>query len=703
MSLGSLVAALHKDSQNVKGDVVLDGYSLTLGGVVAASRSFAPVSIPNDPKLRKRINDSVNFVNAKVDISIYGLNTGFGGSADLRTLDPPGLQIALIEHVMSGLISTATVPNGPAAELSPLLGGNTLMPDAITRGALMVRTNSLVRGHSGVRFEILDAFTRLLNARATPLVPLRGSISASGDIGPLGFCVGAVVGHPDVRVHVWDEKSQSGKIVSAVEALKLVGMEPIPLGPKEGLGLINGTAFSASAGALMVHNAAFLAALALGTTALTVEAMVGRAGSFHPFIHEVARPHPGQAETARIIASLLSGSNLVSDDEEVPVRSELDKLILRQDRYALRTSPQWSGPQVEDIVAAAVALQQELNTTTDNPLIDVEHGKVHHCGNFQAMTVTNQAEKVRIALQNLGKMSYGQATELINVAMNRGLPSCLAFDEPSTDYHCKGLDVHMASYLAELGHVTNPVSTHVQSAEQHNQAINSMALVSARKTLEAADLLTMILASHLYLSCQALDLRIIDLTFRASLAASLPDQLSAHLGAFVPPTQIAALAKVVEDAIRTRLEHTAAMDAQARMADAFWFASAGVVEFLGSSKTAANGNGVSNGNGATTPLGFGDLPAALAAWRAAGAAKAFELLRAARDGYQHGAAAQHLGRGTRLLYEFVRVELGIKLRKGDVFSGGHQSPSIGSAVGVVYDALRQGRAEPVIAQVLAQL
>jgi phenylalanine ammonia-lyase len=113
------------------------------------------------------------------------------------------------------------------AALAPLLGGQTLMPDAITRGAMLVRTNSLVRGHSGVRYAILDAFVRLLNAkyvghglivasvgssltviddRATPLVPLRGSISASGDIGPLGFCVGAVVGHPDVRVHVTDDR-----------------------------------------------------------------------------------------------------------------------------------------------------------------------------------------------------------------------------------------------------------------------------------------------------------------------------------------------------------------------------------------------------------------------------------------------------------------------------------------------------------------
>ncbi|KAH7107817.1 phenylalanine ammonia-lyase [Auriculariales sp. MPI-PUGE-AT-0066] len=709
--LQALLTSLYSDSQERSSDVVVDGYNLTVGGVVAAARSYHPIVIPSDAKLRKRVDDSVDFINSKVDISVYGLNTGFGGSADLRSLDPPGLQIALIEHVMSGLISTATVPRpgqtasspDPNTALAPLFGFHTLMPDSITRGAMLVRTNSLVRGHSGVRYAILDAFVRLLNAKATPLVPLRGSISASGDIGPLGFCVGAVVGHPDVRVHVVDEKTKTSKIVAATEALKLIGLEPIPLGPKEGLGLINGTAFSASAGALMVHSSAFLAGLALGTTALTVEAMVGRAGSFHPFIHEVARPHPGQAEAARIVTSLLSGSNLVSDDAEVPVRSELDKLILRQDRYALRTSPQWMGPQMEDIVAAAAAIQQELNTTTDNPVIDVENSKVHHCGNFQAMTVTNQAEKVRLALQNIGKMSYGQATELINVTMNRGLPSCLAFDEPSTDYHCKGLDVHMASYLSELGHVAGPVSTHVQSAEQHNQAINSMALVSARKTLEAADLLTMILASHLYLACQALDLRVIDLTFRAALAASLPELVHTHLGAMVPAGEQPALVKVVEDNIRTRLEHTAAMDAAARMADVFWFASAGVMEYLGG-RQAKPINGHTNGsaNGTSRPaFALDNLPSALASWREDGAKRALEILRAARDGYVHGSAAQHLGRGTRVLYEWVRGELGIKLRKGDVFSGGHQNPSIGGAVSVVYDALRDGRGEKVVIQALS--
>ena len=248
-SLGALLSSLYTEAHERTADVLVDGYNLTLGGVVAAARSYHPVAIPSDPKLRKRVDDSVDFINSKVDISVcvpaipvlsaetvadlrllspsthfrYGLNTGFGGSADLRSLDPPGLQVALIEHVMSGLISTATVSrnNGPTVHpnpdsaLSPLFGGNTLMPDAITRGAILVRTNSLVRGHSGVRYAILDAFVRFLNAKATPLVPLRGSISASGDIGPLGFCVGAVVGHPDVRVHVID--SEYGSIVRIID------------------------------------------------------------------------------------------------------------------------------------------------------------------------------------------------------------------------------------------------------------------------------------------------------------------------------------------------------------------------------------------------------------------------------------------------------------------------------------------------------
>ena len=218
-----------------------------------------------------------------------------------------------------------------------------------------------------------------------------------------------------------------------------------------------------------------------------------------------------------------------------------------------------------------------------------------------------------------------------------------------------------------------------------------------------------ILASHLYLTCQALDLRIIDLTFRAGLAGSLAGLSRAHLGAFVAPADQHALNKLVEDSIRTRMEHTAAMDAAARMADVFWFASAAVMEFLGvaypAKSATANGHSFSNGHGNGTNgaalANLASLPSALAAWREAGTAQALELLKTARDALPDGGAAQHLGRGTRVLYQWVRKDLGIELRKGDVYSGGHQSPSIGKSVGVVYDALREGAGEKVIMKALA--
>ena len=101
-------------------------------------------------------------------------------------------------------------------------------------------------------------------------------------------------------------------------------------------------------------------------------------------------------------------------------------------------------------------------------------------------------ESTRLALEHFGKLSFSQITELLNCTMNRGLPSCLAGDEPSTNYHCKGLDIHSAAYCSELGFLAAPVSTHVQSAEMHNQSVNSLALISARKTMEANDVLSLV-------------------------------------------------------------------------------------------------------------------------------------------------------------------------------------------------------------------
>jgi phenylalanine ammonia-lyase len=143
-----------------------------------------------------------------------------------------------------------------------------------------------------------------------------------------------------------------------------------------------------------------------------------------------------------------------------------------------------------------------LTLATDNPLIDGTTGRVHHGGNFQAMAVTSAMESTRLALHHVGKLIFAQATELTNPAMNRGLPPNLAATDPSLNYHGKGIDIAAAAYVSELGYLANPVSTHIQSAEMHNQAVNSLALISARQTIDAIQVLSMLMASYLYILCQ---------------------------------------------------------------------------------------------------------------------------------------------------------------------------------------------------------
>jgi phenylalanine ammonia-lyase len=202
------------------------------------------------------------------------------------------------------------------------------------------------------------------------------------------------------------------------------------------------------------------------------EALAGTAANYHPFISAV-RPHPGQAEAASNILAFLAGSKVAapceahhgSDGEPAKFRG------LAQDRYALRTAPQWIGPQLEDLDLATKQVETELNSTTDNPLIDLASGFIHHGGNFQAMALTSAMEKTMLALQNLGRLLYAQSSELLNNMTNKGLPPNLSADEPSQSYTCKGFDVNMAAYMAELAYLAKPVSSHVQVAEMNNQSV----------------------------------------------------------------------------------------------------------------------------------------------------------------------------------------------------------------------------------------
>lgn len=240
-----------------------------------------------------------------------------------------------------------------------------------------------------------------------------------------------------------------------------------------------------------------------------LQALCGSAESFHPFIAAV-RPHPSQIECAENGRRLLQGPRLATD-LNTPKDYRRDDMI--QDRYALRSTTQWLGPGLEDPALANAQITTELNSSCDNPLINPESGKILYGCNFQAASVTSAVEKTRNALQMAGRLLSAQLAEMVDARLSNGLPAHLVPDDPSLPFGFKGVDINMAAYLAELAFLAAPVSPFVQPAELHNQPVNSMALVSARVSMQAVDVLTLMCAVSLYTACQALDLRVLHQTF----------------------------------------------------------------------------------------------------------------------------------------------------------------------------------------------
>lgn len=192
----------------------------------------------------------------------------------------------------------------------------------------------IVRGHSAASRTIIEAILKLIRIDFTPVIPYRGTVSASGDLMPLAYIGGTVEGSPDVWVRT---RTETGcRVVSAKDALAAAQIAPVQLGPKEGLAIVNGTSPSAAVASLALYETHQLAVLSQVLTAMTVEGLQGNSESFHPFIAKV-KPHPGQTEAAANIRSFLSGSTLAKN----VVTDKVRKVIgLAQDRYALRSAPQ---------------------------------------------------------------------------------------------------------------------------------------------------------------------------------------------------------------------------------------------------------------------------------------------------------------------------------------------------------------------------
>jgi phenylalanine ammonia-lyase len=464
--------------------IIISGDGLTIADIAAVARG-AKVALSTDKVVLKRVDDSRRHIAEAVEAgqAIYGVTTLYGGMADkvvprekLRDLQT----ISLWHH---------KVATGPR------------LPEGDVRAAMLLRANSLMKGVSGVRLELIERYVTLLNAGAAPHVFQRGSIGASGDLSPLAYIAGAVLGlSPDFLVDL------QGETLDSLSVLKRLGLKPLPLEPKEGLALNNGTTASTGVAANCIDRAIDFTALALGVHALYFQALVATSQSFDPFIHAV-KPHPGQVWTGKEMATLLQGSQLVRS-EAAGDRSHR-KGTLIQDRYSLRCMPQYLGPIVDGLAEVARQIEVEANSANDNPLVNPDTGEVYHTGNFLAEYTGVAMDRLRYHIGMLAKHLDVQIALLVSPEFNYGLnPSLVGNMAAGVNVGLKSLQLScnaLMPLIAYYGHsIADRYPTH---AEQFNQNINSQAMNAANLARDSLDVLAHFLSNALVFAVQAVELR----------------------------------------------------------------------------------------------------------------------------------------------------------------------------------------------------
>lgn len=458
--------------------IEINGHGLSLDAIRQVARHHARVALGEEG--RAAILRSQRILNEIVatDRPVYGINTGFGIFSEQR-----------IPRRDSATLSRNLI-------LSHAVGTGVPLPTEVVRAAMLVRANTLTKGYSGVRLEIVETLLKMLNAGVTPLVPGQGSLGSSGDLLPLSHL--ALVFTTDVEDRIEDSgfAEYQGEICDGKTAMLRAGIPRLRLGPKEGLALNNGATFSAAIAALAVEDADYLLNVVDAALALSLEAVMGCRSAFDPRLHR-ARSHAGQLVVSEHVLRLTEGSQL------------LDAAGRIQDAYSLRCAPQVNGAARDTLTFVRQMIEREVNAATDNPLI-FENGDVLSGGNFHGEPVGMAMDFLTIAMAEVAAISERRIFRLTDGKLNGGLPPMLV-DTPEDAGLNSGLMMPQytaASLVLENQTLATPDSVHSlpTSGEQEDHNANSM--TAARHAREVLFNTAHVLAIELYTAARALDLRL---------------------------------------------------------------------------------------------------------------------------------------------------------------------------------------------------
>jgi histidine ammonia-lyase len=441
--------------------------------VVAVARDGAAVELTEESLAAIARARAVVEGLAAAPTPAYGISTGFGA---LATRHIPTEMRARLQR---SLVRSHAAGSGPEVERE------------VVRGLMLLRLSTLATGHTGIRPETAQLLAGLLTHGITPVVHEYGSLGCSGDLAPLSHCALALMGEGSVR-------DASGALMPASEALAAAGLEPVELGAKEGLALINGTDGMLGMLVLALADLDVLLRTADIAAAMSVEGQLATDRVFAPEL-QALRPHPGQAASAANLVALLRDSGVVASHRG----PDCNRV---QDAYSLRCSPQVHGAARDTVDHAALVASRELASAIDNPVVLPEEGRVESNGNFHGAPVAYVLDFLAIAAADVASISERRTDRFLDKSRSHDLPPFLASD-PGVDSGHMIAQYTQAAIVSELKRLAVPASVDSIPSSAMQEDHVSMGWSAARKLRRSVDGLSRVLAIEVLTAARALDMR----------------------------------------------------------------------------------------------------------------------------------------------------------------------------------------------------